>query len=98
VGREAIRDVYKYWYGAFPDFMLTYDRAIIDPPRAAAFWLFEGTASGPFYGEVKAGTRVKMKGAAEFSIGEAGIVSVRHIFDFSALLVSAGVLKIKPAQ
>ena len=97
-GRDAIRDVYKYWYGAFPDFMLTYEPALVDPPRAAMFWLFEGTASGPFYGDVKPGTRVKMKGAAEFTFGEAGIISVRHIFDFSGLLVSAGVLKIKPAQ
>jgi hypothetical protein len=38
-----------------------------------------------------------MRGAGEFVFGDDGIQSVRHIFDFSALLVSTGVLKIKPA-
>ena len=37
-----------------------------------------------------------MSGAAEYVFGEQGIVSVRHIFDFSQALVAAGVLKIKP--
>jgi predicted ester cyclase len=96
-GRAEILAVYKYWYGAFPDFSLTWDSAIIDPPRAAIFWTFEGTAAGPFFGDVKPGTRVNMQGAGEFVFGDDGIQSVRHIFDFSALLVSTGVLKIKPA-
>jgi predicted ester cyclase len=96
-GRDAILGVYKYWYSAFPDFTFEWDTAVIDPPRAAVFWTFEGTAAGPFFGDVKAGTHVKMKGAAEFTFGPAGILSTRHIFDFSALLVSAGVLRIKPA-
>ena len=39
-----------------------------------------------------------MSGAAEFVFGDEGIVSVRHIFDFSQALVTAGVLKIKPTS
>jgi predicted ester cyclase len=95
-GREAIAEVYRYWYRAFPDFMLTWGAPVIEPPRAAVFWTFEGTATGPFFGEVKAGTPIKMIGAAEYTFGDEGIVAVRHIFDFSAVLVTAGVLKIKP--
>lgn len=98
-GREAIRDVYRYWYQAFPDFMLTWGPAIIDVselPRAAAFWSFEGTAAGPFFGEVRPGSHVKMVGAAAYTFSPDGIVSIRHIFDFSAILVATGVLKIKP--
>lgn len=95
-GREAIREIYRYWYGAFPDFMLSWGAPIIEPPRAAVFWKFEGTTTGPFFGEVRAGTRIKMIGAAEYTFGNEGIVAVRHIFDLSAALVSAGVLKIKP--
>jgi predicted ester cyclase len=95
-GREAIREIYRYWYSAFPDFMLSWGAPIIEPPRAAVFWKFEGTTTGPFFGEVRAGTRIKMIGAAEYTYGDEGIVAVRHIFDFSAALVSAGVLKIKP--
>jgi predicted ester cyclase len=96
-GREAILDVYKYWYQAFPDFMLTWSTPVIEPPRAAVFWKFEGTTTGPFFGEARPGTPIKMVGAAELTFGEEGIVSVRHIFDFSGVLVSAGVLKLKPA-
>jgi predicted ester cyclase len=95
-GREAIRGVYIYWYGAFPDFMLAWGTPVIEPPRAAVFWNFEGTTAGTFFGEVRPGTSVKMSGAAEFVFSEEGIVSVRHIFDFSQALVAAGVLKIKP--
>jgi predicted ester cyclase len=97
-GRDAIRGVYEYWYGGFPDFTFTWDRPVIDPPYAAVFWTFEGTVAGPFFGDVKAGTHVRMKGAGEFTYSDAGIIAVRHIFDFSGLLVSAGVLRIKPAS
>lgn len=97
-GRAAIENVYRYWYAGFPDFTLTWGSPVIDPPRAAIFWAFEGTSAGPFFGEVRPGTRVKMIGAAEYTFGEAGIIAVRHIFDFSALLVSTGILKIKPAN
>jgi predicted ester cyclase len=95
-GRDAILDVYRYWYTAFPDFSLQWAAPVIEPPRAAVFWKFEGTTTGPFFGDVRPGTFIKMSGAAEYVFAADGIVSVRHIFDFSALLVNAGVLKIKP--
>lgn len=99
-GRPAILDVYRYWYRAFPDFTLAWGPPIIDagePPRAAVFWNFEGTAEGPFYGDPKPGKHVKMVGSAEFTFSPEGIVSVRHLFDFSAILVATGVLKIRPS-
>jgi predicted ester cyclase len=95
-GRDAIREVYRYWYEAFSDFTFTWSDPVIDPPRAALFWKFEGTTTGPFFGEVRPGTHIKMLGAAEYVFGDQGIVSARHIFDFSAVLVSVGVIKIKP--
>jgi len=97
-GRDAIRAIYRYWYDAFPDLMLVWDTPVIEPPRAALFWKFEGTTTGPFFGEVRPGTAVKMSGAAEYVFSDDGIQSVRHIFDFSQALVAAGVLKIKPTS
>ena len=97
-GREAIRGIYRYWYEAFPDFMLMWSTPIIEPPRAALFWRFDGTTTGPFFGDVRPGTSIKMSGAAEYVFGDEGIVSVRHIFDFSQALVAAGVLKVKPTS
>jgi predicted ester cyclase len=97
IGRQAIRDVYVYWYRAFPDFLLTWDSALIDPPRASYFWRFTGTAAGPFFGEVKVGSKVDMLGAAELTFGDEGLISIRHVFDFSGTLMRAGVLKVKPS-
>jgi predicted ester cyclase len=96
-GRDAIRDVYRYWYRAFPDMMLTWESHIIDPPRAAYFWTLEGTAEGPFFGDVRPGSRVTMTGASECLCTEHGIAAIRHVFDFSGGLLRAGVLKVKPA-
>jgi hypothetical protein len=96
-GREAIRDIYRYWYAAFPDFLLTWDIVLIDPPRASYFWTFSGTAAGPFFGDVKVGAKIAMIGATESTYGEEGIVLARHVFDFSGTLMRAGVLKVKPA-
>ena len=96
-GRDGIRDVYRYWYAAFPDFLLTWESALVDPPRASFFWNFAGTAAGPFFGEVKIGAKVTMQGAAEYTVSEEGIVAARHVFDFSGTLLRAGVLKVKPA-
>jgi hypothetical protein len=77
--------------------MLSWGSAIIDPPRVALFWRFEGTTTSQFFGEARPGTALKMVGAGEYVFGPEGIITVRHIFDFSAVLVNAGVLKIKPA-
>lgn len=96
-GRDAIRDIYRYWYRAFPDFSLTWDHALIDPPYSSYFWRFEGVTEGPFFGDVRPGTRVTMLGATENQHGDEGIVATRHVFDFSGTLVRAGVLKVKPS-
>ena len=97
-GRAAIRDVYLYWFTAFPDLQLTWDTPIVDGDRAAVFWTFAGTSHGPFFGIVGAGSRVELRGAAEYRFGEAGIDSVRHTFDFSSMLLKTGVLKVKPGS
>ena len=95
-GRAAIRDVYRYWYAAFPDFILAWEAALIDPPRASYFWTFNG-AAGQFFGDVKVGSKISIIGAAEVTCGEDGILAIRHVFDFSGALMRAGVLKVKPA-
>ena len=95
-GREAIADVYRYWFTAFPDLRLTWGRPIVDGDRAGVFWNFSGTAHGPFFGAVGAGTLIEMPGAAEYVFADGLITSVRHVFDFSGVLMRAGVLKVKP--
>jgi len=97
-GREAIRKVYDYWLTAFPDMDFSWDEPVVEGQRVAIFWRFKGTVSGAFFGDVKPGTRVEFPGAAEYIISPDGIVSARHLFDFTGALVAAGVLKVKPAR
>ena len=77
--------------------MLAWGMPVIEPPRAAGF-LDPSRALPRARSSARCGQErlVKMSGAAEFVFGDEGIVSVRHIFDFSQALVSAGVLEIKP--
>ncbi len=96
-GRQAIEEVYRYWFTAYPDLQFDWTDAIIDGSRAAFFWSFEGTLRGPFFGVLNPGARVTMEGAAEYRFAEGGIQSARHLFDFSGMLMKAGILKARPA-
>lgn len=96
-GRRPIHDVYVYWFTAYPDLNLSWTDPIIDGDRAALFWSFAGTAHGPFFGIAGADTRVEMKGAAEYAFADGYITSVRHVFDFSGVLLKTGVLKVRPS-
>jgi hypothetical protein len=95
-GRAAIEGVYNYWFTAFPDLLLTWERPAVDGDRAAVFWDFDGTTEGAFFGAVKPGAHVKMRGAADYRFADGLIMSVRHVFDFTGALVKAGVLKARP--
>jgi steroid delta-isomerase-like uncharacterized protein len=95
-GRDAIVNVYRYWFSAFPDLKLDWNDPLVGDDRAAVFWTFSGTAQGQFFGFAGAGSKVEMSGAADYHFGDGGIVSVRHLFDFSGVLMKVGVLKVKP--
>lgn len=95
-GRAKIQKVYEYWLAAFPDMEFTWGPPIIEGDRFALFWHFRGTVAGEFFGEVRPGTRIQMDGAGQYVLSPEGIVSARHVFDFTGALVSAGALKVKP--
>jgi hypothetical protein len=97
-GRAEIKKVYEFWLKAFPDLEFTWGAPIVEGDRVALFWHFRGTAAGPFFGDVRPGTRVEFTGAGEYVVSPEGIVSARHVFDFTGALVTAGVLKVKPTQ
>jgi predicted ester cyclase len=96
-GRDAIEEVYRYWLAAFPDLSLNWREPIIEGDRVALFWHFRGTLAGEFFGALERGKRVEFTGAADYLLSPAGIVTARHVFDFTGSLVSAGVLRVKPA-
>lgn len=96
-GRAGIEGVYAYWLKAFPDLSFTWREPLIDGDRVALFWHFRGTLAGEFFGHAQTGARVEFLGAGEYLASPAGIVSVKHIFDFTGALIAAGVLKVKPS-
>jgi predicted ester cyclase len=96
-GRTAIETVYRSWFTGFPDLLLSWEDEVIEGNRAVFFWTLTGTASGPFYGIVGSGTQVKVTGAADYRLAADGILSARHVFDWTAVLVATGVLKARPA-
>jgi len=98
-GRPAIEAVYRNWFVAFPDLMLHWYSVLIDERegRAVFFWTLTGTHLGPFFGIQGSGLQVSTEGAGDFRFRDGGIVSARHVFDFTGLLVAAGVLKARPA-
>lgn len=95
-GRAEIQKVYDYWFSAFPDMEFVWQDPIVEGNRVALFWHFTGTVAGQFFGDVHPGTRVQFDGAAEYVLSPEGIVTARHLFDFTGALVIAGVLKVKP--
>ena len=95
-GRAEIQRVYEFWLTAFPDMDFGWDEPVVEGNRVAFFWDFEGTSSGQFFGDVRPGIPVRFNGAAEYVLSEEGIVSARHVYDFTGALVSAGALKVKP--
>ena len=50
----------------------------------------------PGFGDVRPGIPVRFAGAAEYVLSPEGIVSARHVYDFTGALVAAGALKVKP--
>jgi predicted ester cyclase len=96
-GRPAIEAVYASWLKGFPDLLLDWKDAVIEGDRAVFFWTLTGTASGPFYGIVGSGTQVTATGAGDYRFSPEGIVSARHVFDWTAVLLATGVLKARPA-
>jgi predicted ester cyclase len=96
-GRHEIQKVYEYWLAAFPDMDFNWTPPIVEGHRVALFWHFAGTVAGQFFGDVHPGTRVQFDGAGEYVVSPEGIVTARHLFDFTGALVIAGVLKVKPA-
>jgi predicted ester cyclase len=96
-GRPAIEHVYRYWFEAYPDMTFTWDAPIVEGDQAALFWSFAGTIRGPFFGVTVPGTHIEMQGAARYIFREDGLIALaQHLFDFSAVLMKAGVLKARP--
>ena len=96
-GRDAIGNVYRAWFAAFPDVVITSEDLIVDGLRAAHFMTHAGTDSGGFMGLPPTGKPFRIPIVHFFEFRDGRIVRERRIYDFTGLLVQIGVLKAKPA-
>jgi steroid delta-isomerase-like uncharacterized protein len=96
-GRAAIGDVYRAWFAAFPDVVVTADDLLIDGLRAAHAVTQTGTDIGPFMGLPPTGKPFRLPIVYLYEFRDGHILHERRIYDFTGLLVQIGVLKAKPA-
>jgi steroid delta-isomerase-like uncharacterized protein len=96
-GRAEIEDFFRKLFEAFPDFRYEAHDVIIEGDRAVQFATFEATHNGTFMGMPASGRRVRVPGVFVFTLRNGEIERLRSVYDFTGLLVQAGVMKIKPA-
>ena len=96
-GRAAIEEFYRKLFEGFPDFRYDPQDIIVERDRAVQFATFEATHNGTFMGMPASGRRVRVPGIFIFTLRNGEIERLRSVYDFTGLLVQAGVMKIKPA-
>ena len=96
-GREAIEQLYRQWFAAFPDFAFHPDELLIDGNQVAQVAMIVGTDSGGFMGLPPTGKQFRLPVVRLYDLSGQQIVHERRIYDFTGLLVQIGVLKAKPA-
>jgi steroid delta-isomerase-like uncharacterized protein len=96
-GRGAIRDVYRAFFTAFPDFTLHTDHLIVEGDRAVQVASAGGTDTGGFMGVPATRKSFRMPVVFLYTFHDGEIAYERRLYDFTGLLVQIGILKTKPA-
>jgi steroid delta-isomerase-like uncharacterized protein len=95
VGRAEHERFYASLFSAFPDFRFEPGELWIDGDRVAQIATFGGTIIGEFMGLPPSGKHVRVPAVFLFRLKGREIDWMRSVYDFTLLLVQAGVLKIK---
>jgi steroid delta-isomerase-like uncharacterized protein len=96
-GRQAVTKVHQALFDAFPDLSIAEDRVLIDGDQAAVTGVVAGTYTGGFMGLAPSGNPIRFQVVMVMTFRDGLIVSERRIYDFTGMLVQAGVLKARPA-
>jgi steroid delta-isomerase-like uncharacterized protein len=96
-GHDAIGDVYRAFFTAFPDFTLQTDDLIVEGDRAVQVASAGGTDTGGFMGVPATRKSFRMPVVFLYTFRDGRIEYERRLYDFTGLLVQIGVLKARPA-
>jgi steroid delta-isomerase-like uncharacterized protein len=97
-GRPAIEESYRTLYTSFPDWTLTTQAVLIDPPHVAIFTTVNATHVGDFFGLPGTNRKVEFQAVRCLTFKDGLIARERRIYDFTGFLVQVGVLRAKPAK
>jgi steroid delta-isomerase-like uncharacterized protein len=96
-GRAQIAAAYERWFAAFPDIELRLETVVADVNQAALFIRVIGTHRGDFMGLRATGKKIEFPCVLLWQIEGESIAHERRIYDFSALLIQLGLLRVKPS-
>src|SRR6266850_6623521 len=95
-GRNAIGDVTRAWFNAFPDMTFTGSALLIDGDRAVSIGEVRGTDTGGFMGLPPTKKPFQLPIVFVCTVKDGLVVHEQRIYDFTGMLVQIGVLKAKP--
>jgi len=87
VGRNAIEQVYRVWFSAFPDARMDREELVIADDRAAFLSTVSGTDYGGFLGLPPTGRLVRVNAAFLFTFRDNLIIDERRVLDMSGVLL-----------
>jgi len=96
-GHDEIARVYRAYFAAFPDLVITTEDLVIDGDRAVLVTTSTGTDHGSFMGVPATHKPFRVPVVFLYTFREGRIAYERRLSDFTGLLVQIGVLKAKPA-
>src|SRR5262245_33072544 len=91
-GRQAIGKVYQALFDAFPDLTLTPEMILVEGDSVAVSATLTGSYTGGFMGLPPSGKPIRLPVVTVGTIVDGLIATERRVYDFTGMLVQAGVL------
>ena len=95
-GRVAIARLYRALLSSFPDLAFDHTDVVIDEDRVVQIATMTGTNNGGFMDLPPTGKKISFPLVVIFRFKDGLIVEEQPVYDFTGMLVQAGVLKAKP--
>ncbi len=92
-GRQAVKKVYQALFDAFPDIIFAPDIIMVDGDRVTVSGWLTGAYTGGFVDLPPSGKPIRLLAVIISTVADAQIIAERRIYDFTGMLVQAGVLK-----